>query len=67
MKTRTGSRMRRCFSVVRNDGRRGAVGQLATTQFSGGVLVELPSDAVEEGIDQPLKAIARDAPVGYLY
>ena len=39
-----------------------AVGELATTLFPGGVLIDLPHDAVEERIGQTLEAISGDAP-----
>jgi hypothetical protein len=39
-----------------------AVGQLATALFPGGVLIDLPHDAVEERIEQTLRAIAGNAP-----
>ena len=39
-----------------------AVGELATTLFRGGVLIDLPHDAVEERLDQTREAIAARAP-----
>ena len=39
-----------------------AVGELATTLFPGGVLIDLPHDAVEERISQTREAIGGDAP-----
>ena len=39
-----------------------AVGELATTLFPGGVLIDLPHDAVEERIGQTGEAIAANAP-----
>ena len=40
-----------------------AVGELATTLFRGGVLIDLPHDAVEERLDQTREA-NRDLPRG---
>jgi hypothetical protein len=39
-----------------------AVGELATTLFPGGVLIDLPHDAVKERISRTREAIADDAP-----
>ncbi len=39
-----------------------AVGQLATALFSGGVLIDLPHDAVGERVEQTRRAIAGNAP-----
>ena len=39
-----------------------AVGELATTLFPGGVLIDLPHDAVEQRIEETREAIAGQAP-----
>ena len=39
-----------------------AVGELATTLFPGGVLIDLPHDAVEQRIEETREAIAGEAP-----